>query len=256
MARLRRVRRRDELYRNACFLGLVLDASGETRERPVVEVTVHPLAVIEVFPKVRQVFQNDARFVEGLGVLNCASRRLLNDIRQSVLVVVKAFVRPPLGGVAALKPSECREHPLPELSRPSAVEDERLDRSTVLTGTARQEFRFADVEADRRWVVRLFRFRDGALNGDVKHPVRAVLGQAKLPNRYVAVEQVRPQLALGGVDTEWNPERRATSGLRDAPAELVRSVFGMVEVPPPVREPTGWSSANSEALYVSRSCGT
>jgi len=71
----------------------------------------------------------------------------------------------------------------------------------------------------------------------VKHPVGAVLGQSELSDCHVAVEQVVPQLALCGVDAERNEEGVATPGLRDAPAELVFSVVGVVETPSSVREP-------------------
>jgi hypothetical protein len=129
-----------------------------------------------------------------------------------------------------------------------------LDWSTAPTGTARQESGFSDVEADRRWVVRLVRFRDRALDGDVKHPVCAVLLQSEFSDSHVLVEQVVPQLPLSGVDTERNPESVATPGLRDTPAELVRSVVRVVKTPSAIREPSGVGVFEFRGV-VWRSCG-
>ena len=236
VTRLRGVCGVDEPHRNPGVESFVLDASGETCERPVVETAVHPLAVIQMLADIRQVFEDDNRILELPGVLDSLSRCLLHDVGERVLVVIEPFVHTPLG-VALLETAEGCEHLFAEVSRPAAVVDVGFGWSTVLTGTARQEFGFTDVEADRRRVVRLLRFRDRVLDGDVKHPVGAVLGQSELSDCHVAVEQVVPQLALCGVDAERNPEGVATPGLRDAPAELVFSVVGVVETPSSVREP-------------------
>ena len=66
----------------------------------------------------------------------------------------------------------------------------------------------------------------------MKHPVCAVFFQSEFPDRHVAVEKVVPQLALCGIDTEWNPEGIATPGLRDTPTELVLALLGVVKTPP------------------------
>ena len=73
----------------------------------------------------------------------------------------------------------------------------------------------------------------------MNHPVNAILGQAKLSDRHVAIEQITPRLALGRVDTERNPEGVPTPRLWDAPAELMSVVFGVVETPPTIREANG-----------------
>jgi hypothetical protein len=125
------------------------------------------------------------------------------------------------------------------VSRSFTVVDVWLGWSTAPTGTARQEFGFSDVEADRRRVVQLVWFRDRVLNGGVKHPVGAVLLQSESSDSHVLVEQVVPQLPPSGVDTEWNPESVATPGLQDMLAELVRSVVRVVKTPPGIREPNG-----------------
>ena len=236
MARLRGVRRIHEPNRNPGVTGFVLDTSGKTRERPIVESAVHPLAVVEMLTDVRQIFEKDNGILEGTGVLNGFAGCFFHDIRQSVLVVVEPFVHAPLG-VSFLEPPEGGEHLLADLACPTAIVDVRPSWSLVPTGTASQEFGFTDVEADRRRVVRLVWFRDLVLNSDVKHPVGAVLLQSELSDRHATVEQVRPERFLSGVDAERNPEGVATSGLRDAPAELVRSVLGVIETPSSVREP-------------------
>ena len=236
VARLTRVRRIHEPNRNPGVKGFVLDAPGETRERPVVESPIHLLAAVEMFTDVRQVFKNDYRILELSGVLDGLSRRLLHDVREGVLIVVESFVHAPLG-VSLLKTAERREHLFAKVSGASAVVDVRLGWSPVPTGTARQEFGFANVEADRRRVVRFLGFRNLVLDGDVKHPIRPVFLQAELSDRDVAVEQVCPERFLSRIDAERNPEGVATPGLRDAPTELVRSVLRAVETPPSIREP-------------------
>ena len=90
------------------------------------------------------------------------------------------------------------------VSGATAVVDGQLSWSIVV----RQELGFADVEADRRRLVRFLWFRNLVLDGDVKHPTRPVFLELKLSNCHVAVEQVIPQLPLSGVDAERDPRRR------------------------------------------------
>ena len=239
VARFRCVRRVHEPNRDTGVERLVLDTSRETGKGPVVKTAIHPLLVVEMFADVREVFEHDNWRVELLGVLNGFSGRLFHDVGECVLVVTEAFVHSPLLGVTLLQALQRRVHFLAEMASTSAVVDVRLGWNTVPTGTARQEFGFTDVEPDRRWVVRLFWFRDRVLDADVKHPVGSVLLQSELADRHVAVEQVLPQLALFGIDTEWDPESVPTSGLWDAPAKLVFAFFRVVERPSTIREPDG-----------------
>jgi hypothetical protein len=69
-----------------------------------VEASVHPLAVIEVFTDVREVFQHEDWLLKPTGVLDGTSRHLLDDVSECVLVVVESLLNPPLGGVTLLKP--------------------------------------------------------------------------------------------------------------------------------------------------------
>ena len=189
MARLTRVRRIHESDRDTRITGPLLDTPGEARKRLVVKPAVHPLAVIEMFTNVRQVFENDNRILEPSSVLDGFAGGLLHDVCQDVLVVVESFVHAP-SGFSRLKTAGCGEHLFAEVASMSAVEQHRLGRSTVSTGTTRQEFGFSNVEADRCRVVRLFWFRDLVLDGDLKHPRGAVLSQPELPDRHVAVGKV------------------------------------------------------------------
>ena len=102
VARLRRVRRVRFPHRDTHFEGFVLDASGKTRERSVVETPVHPLPVVEMLADVRQAFEHDNRVLEGLVVFDRFAGRLLHDVREGVLVVIYA----PLGSVTLLKSLE------------------------------------------------------------------------------------------------------------------------------------------------------
>ena len=238
VTRLTGVRRVHLLNRDTSVTRFVLDASGETRERPIVETAVHPFAVVEMFADVRQVFENYHGFLELLGVLDGLSRRFLHDVRQRVLVVVESLVNTPVS-VTFLETAKRREHLLAEVSRSPAIDQHRLNWSIVLTGTARQEFGFTDIETDRRRVVRFLGFRDFVLNGDMQDPVGAVFLQSELADRHVAVKQVCPERFLSGVDTERNPEGVATSGLRNAPTKFVRSIAGVVKFPSTVRKSNG-----------------
>lgn len=236
VARLGRVARVHELDRDAGFEGLVLNPVGESGKRPRVQTPIHVLSVIQILTDVRQVLECDHGVVEGRSVLDGFSRRLLNNIRQRVLVVVETFVHSPLLSVTLLEALQGRVHFLPECPRTSAVVDVRLDRSVVLTGTARQQFRLADIEANSSRVVRDLWLGYLILDGDVQHPIGSVLLQSELADHHVLVEQVEPERFLFGVDPKRNPEGVATPGLRDAPAELVPSIVGVVESESAVRE--------------------
>ena len=61
--------------------------------------SVHELAVVQPFTDVRQVFDDDYRILKGTGVLDGLPRRFLDNICQSVLVVV-ATMEPVAGPVA------------------------------------------------------------------------------------------------------------------------------------------------------------
>ena len=200
VARLRRVRRVRFPHRDTHFEGFVLDASGKTRERSVVETPVHPLPVVEMLADVRQAFEHDNRVLEGLVVFDRFAGRLLHDVREGVLVVIYA----PLGSVTLSESLERGMHLFAGVSGATAVVDGQLSWSIVV----RQELGFADVEADRRRLVRFLWFRNLVLDGDVKHPTRPVFLELKLSNCHVAVEQVIPQLPLSGVDAERDPRRR------------------------------------------------
>ena len=240
VARLRRVRRVRFPYQDTHFEGFVLDASGKTRERSVVETPVHPLLVVEMLADVRQVFEHDNRVLKGLGVFDRFAGRLLHDVREGVLVGVESLIYAPLGSVTLSESLGRGMHLFAEVPGAAAIVDGRLSWSIVVRqGTARQEFGFADVEADRRRLVRFLWFRNLVLDGDVKHPTRPVFLELKLSNCHVAVEQVIPQLTLSGVDAERDREGGTTSDLWNAPAELVFAFLRVVDVPPPVRESDG-----------------
>ncbi len=235
VARLAGVGGIHELNRYPCVEGFILDSRCEPCERPRVETPIHPLTIVQLLANVRQVFKRDNRVFELLCVFHSLPRRLLDNIRQGVLIVVKTFVDPPVG-ITFLQTTEGREHFFAELSCPPAIEQHGLGWSTVLTGTARQEFGFTDIEPDYCWVVWFVWICDLVLDGYMQHPGSAVFLQSKLTDRYVAVEQVMPQLALGWIDAERNPEGVATPCLWNTPAELVLAVFGVVETPPTIGE--------------------
>jgi hypothetical protein len=237
MARLRSVGMVHELNRNASFGGLVLNPISEPSERPSMQSTVHVRTVIQPLTDVRQVFEDDNRIIELLGILNSLSRRLLDNIRQSVLVVVESVITSPLCTVAFLQAFQRGVHLLAELSSARTVEQKRLFRRSVLReGTARQEFGFADVEANRCWVIRHLGGFDLVFNSDVQHPVRPVLLQPELTGRQLAVEQVDPEIALLWIDPQRNPEGVATPRLRHTPAELMSAVIGLIETKASVGE--------------------
>jgi len=99
MTRLTRVLRSNVANRQSSLSCFVLDTLLEASERPCVEASVHPLAVIEAFADVAQVFQHEDGFLEPAGVLDGTSRRLLDDIRECILVVVELLVNPPLSSI-------------------------------------------------------------------------------------------------------------------------------------------------------------
>ena len=70
VARLRRVCRIHKPYREPGATGFVLNAPGETCERPVMKAAVHERAVVETFVDVRQVLQNDNWALELSSVLD------------------------------------------------------------------------------------------------------------------------------------------------------------------------------------------
>jgi hypothetical protein len=72
-----------------------------------------------------------------LGVLDGPPRRFLDNIRQSVLVVVESFVHAPLGGVSLLQTAKRREHLFAEVSRSTALDEHWLPWYVAFEGTAR-----------------------------------------------------------------------------------------------------------------------
>jgi hypothetical protein len=70
VTRLTRVLRSDVFDRKPRLSCLVLDTLLKPSERPCVEASVHPLAVIQVFTDVRKVFQHEDWLLESTGVLD------------------------------------------------------------------------------------------------------------------------------------------------------------------------------------------
>ncbi len=237
MARLARVCRAHFLYRDARVESFILDTAGETGKRPVVEPPVHPRPIVEILADIGQVFENNNWVLKRPGVLDGFAGGLLNDICQGVLVVAKSVIYPPLGGVTLLETTESCEHLFAEVSRSTTIVNVWLGwGTTIRQGTARQELGFTDVKTNWRRIVRLCRFCDFVLDGDVEHPAGGTVLQSELADCQVAVEQVVPQFPLSGVDAERNPESVATAGLRNAPAEPVLSLFRVIDLESPIRE--------------------
>jgi hypothetical protein len=49
--------------------------------------------------------------------------------------------------------------------------------------------------------------------------------QTKLTDHHFTIKELIPQVLLGRVNAEWNPESIASSGLWDTPAELILAFF-------------------------------
>ena len=167
IARLTRVRRIHESDTDARVTGFVLNSASKSCKRPIVEMPIHPLSVVQMFADVRQIFENDNRVLEGTDVLDRLTRCLLDNICESVLVVVELFLNALLG-VSLLETAERREHLFAEVSGTTTVVDVRLGWSTVPKGTARQEFGFANIEPDIRRLVWFSWLRNLVLDSNVK----------------------------------------------------------------------------------------
>nr|CAA25389.1 unnamed protein product [Halobacterium phage phiH] len=137
VARLARVLRANVFDRDASLSCFVLDTLLQASERPCVEASVHPFAVVEVFADVREVFQNDHRLLESAGVLDCLPRRLFDDVCECVLVVVESLVNPPLGGVTLLQSLQRCEHLFAEVTSAAAVDEQWVSRSALLAHSPR-----------------------------------------------------------------------------------------------------------------------
>jgi len=237
MARLRRVRWIDVLDRDASIEGFVLDTVLQSGERPCVKTTVHPLSAVQRLTDVRQIFEDNYWLLKLSGVLDGLSARLLDNIRECVLVVVGTLVNPPIGGVTLSKTTERREHLFPKMSRVSTVNEQWVLWSTALDGTADEQRRFTHIEADRCRLFRRFLLRYTVFDGDVQCPRRSGLAQSELAYRHVTIVEAIPQLPLIGIDAKRYPKRGAAPSLWNAPAELVGPIGRVIQFPTPVREP-------------------
>ena len=229
VAHLRRVRGRNVLNGYARFRSLVLSTILKTGERPRVQAWVHVFAIVKPFTDVREVFHNDDGVLKLLSVFDDLTRHLLNDVGEGVLEVRETFVNTP-AGVTFLETLQSRVHLLTETFGTTSFVTPKSGscRRTTVEGTARYQRSFSDIKPDRSTVIGfVVGGRNVKLDGDVEFPRGSVSLESELSGFNTTLNESAPEFALFGVGSERYPESVTT--VRDAPTELVCSIFGMVE---------------------------
>ena len=206
------------------------------------QASVHILPVVQRLADVRQVLHHDNGVLELTSVLHGLTRCLLDDVRESILVVRESLLDTPLGGVSLLESLECREHLLADSFGLLPVDEKWFRGSVVLEGTARDQHRLANIESNPSLVLGKFGgVLDFVFNSDVERPRIPVFLQSKFAHlgTRLVIEKVAPQFFLLGVQSKWNPEVGSATGLRNVPTDFVLTRGVTVELSGSVHEAGG-----------------